>query len=120
MICEPDHQSANELVEALEISTGSVSTQVRLLEQIDLVERTTFPGDRVRYYRLPPMAWTRLMQSELGRIIQMREFAEAGHALLPASRPERVTELASLADFFADEWPPMLDRLEKRIKKDQS
>lgn len=118
MICEPEHQSAKDLVDTLSLSTGSASTQIRMLEQLELVERTSFPGDRVRYFRLPPMAWSKLMQGELARIIEMRKLAEAGMGVLPATRPERVTELASIADFFSEEWPPLLERLEDRIVKE--
>lgn len=110
MICDPDHQSSAQMVHLLDVSAGSVSTQVRRLEQVQLVETVTFPGDRARYYRLPERVWSRVMQSELDQITRMRQLAESGAAVLPQSRPERVTELKAVAEFFELEWPSLLDR----------
>ncbi len=119
MICEPDHQSSSDLVAALDVSTGSVSIQVRQLERLNLVERTTFPGDRASYYRLPDRAWSRLVDSELDRMIEMRKLAEAGAELLPESRPERVTELKAIGEFLTDEWPQLMDRLTDHLEKEE-
>lgn len=118
MICEPDHQSSVDLVESLDISTGSVSTQIRHLERMGLVERVTFRGERVSYYRLPEQAWSRLIESEMGRLVELRKLSEAGAVVLPRSRPERVTELGLIADFFVDEWPALIERLDRRLSKE--
>lgn len=115
MICEPAHQSATDLVNTLQISTGSVSTQVRLLERIGLVERITFRGDRLRYYQLPEHVWGKALNTELDRIRQMRTLAEAGSAVVPTTRPERVTELGAIAQFFEDEWPDLLARMSEQL-----
>lgn len=119
MICEPDHQSATDLTLALDISGGSVSTQVRLLEQLGLVERVTFRGNRASHYRLPDRVWSRRMDRELDRIIEMRKITEAAAGVVPAIRPERVTEMGLIADFFADEWPQLMNRLTDQISKDR-
>lgn len=119
MICEPDHQSSAELVAVLDISVGSVSTQVRRLEQVGLVETTTFPGDRARYYRLPDRVWSRVLQTELDQITRMRKLAESGAGVLPETRPERVTELGTVTRFFEREWPAFLDQLASHLT-DQS
>lgn len=116
MICEPPHQSASELAGTLGASAGSISTQVRLLQRLGLVERITFSGSRASFFQLPDHVWLRSMDAELARIVEMRALAEAGAPVTPDRRPERVTELAAVADFFADEWPSLLDRLSQRIE----
>ena len=75
MICEPPHQSAAELVSDLEISTGSVSTQVRVLEQVAMLERVTFRNDRATYYQLRDHVWARLMEGEVDRLQHLRKLA---------------------------------------------
>jgi DNA-binding transcriptional regulator GbsR (MarR family) len=117
MICEPDHQSAAELVEALDASTGSVSTQIRQLEQIGFVERITFPGDRASYYRLRELVWSGLMAGEQQRIDTWRDIVAGASEILPTERPERVTELGAIADFFADEWPALMERLTRHLER---
>lgn len=116
MICDPPHQSAVELRSNLGVSAGSISTQVRLLEQLGLVERVTFSGSRASFYQLPDHVWSRSMDTELVRIVQMRALAEAGSAVIPNIRPERVTELEEVARFFAEEWPGLLERLHRRVE----
>jgi DNA-binding transcriptional regulator GbsR (MarR family) len=119
MISEPDHQSSGDLVEALGVSTGSVSTQVRLLEKLGVVERVTFPADRSSYYRLPNRVWSRLLDEELDRIVEMRKLAEAASDLLPETRPERVTELRTVSEFFAGEWPALMERLFHHLRQER-
>ncbi|MBK5267693.1 MAG: MarR family transcriptional regulator [Acidimicrobiia bacterium] len=116
MICDPPHQSAAGLRTNLGASAGSISTQVRLLEQLGLVERVTFSGSRASFYQLPDHVWSRSMDTELVRIVQMRALAEAGSAVIPNIRPERVTELEEVAKFFAAEWPGLLERLHQRVE----
>ncbi|MBT8208698.1 MAG: hypothetical protein KJO18_10515 [Acidimicrobiia bacterium] len=117
MICEPVHQSAADLISTLDVSAGSVSTQMRVLERLDLVERVTFPGDRARYYQLQPDAWMRAMHNEQERLIAMRKVAEAGQAVLPNSRPERVLGLAETTSLLIDEWPALMERIAERAKQ---
>lgn len=117
MICEPPHQSAAGVVEALQISAGSVSTQMRLLEQMGVVERHTFPGDRASYYRLPDQVWAKSMAGEFERVAQMRSLGQAAVDVIPRTRPERVTELGLVAEFWAQEWPGLMQRLTERISE---
>lgn len=113
MVCEPAHQSAAELVSALDISTGSVSTQVRMLEQLGMIERVTFRGDRSTYFHLRDHVWARMMEGEVGRLENLRKFADSAQNVLPSERPDRVTELASVTEFFINEWPALLARFAK-------
>lgn len=117
MICEPVHQTAADLVGTLGMSTGSVSTQIRQLERIGLVERLTFPGDRASHYQLPEAVWSKSMNAEFERLAQMRALAASAADVLPAARPERVSELGLVAEFFTEEWQGLIDRLAERLAK---
>lgn len=116
MICDPAHRSASQLVEELQLSAGSVSTQTTALEQMGLVERTTFPGDRASYYRLRPHVWMELMAARQGELVMLKDLAEAGTEILPDESPDRVTDLHMVASFFLDEWPGILERLRERME----
>lgn len=120
MISEPVAQSASDLVEILELSAGSVSTQVRMLERIGLIERVTFPGDRVRYYQMPVGAWMGVMDREREYLDELRRLAALGEDVLPSARPGRVRELGVVAEFFSAEWPALMKKLETRLGKAQS
>ena len=117
MICDPVHQSAADLVGTLGMSTGSVSTQLRSLQQLGLVERVTFPGDRASYYQLPESVWSKSMNTEFERLAEMRALAASAVEVLPTVRPERVSELGLVAEFFTEEWHGLVERLAERLAK---
>ena len=119
MICEPSHQSAPELVDALEISTGSVSTQIRFLEELQFVERITFPGDRITYYRLKPDVWVHVMWTETDHLERMMAISEAGAGVVPEERPERVTDIGLIAGFFLQKWPTFMEELLEHLEKER-
>jgi len=119
MICEPPHQSATELVSALEISTGSVSTQVRFLEELEFVERVTFPGDRVTYYQLKPDVWVHVMWTEIDHLKRMQAISEAAADVVPGERPHRVTDVGLIAQFFLDKWPAFMEELLEYLDKER-
>ncbi|WP_366937954.1 helix-turn-helix domain-containing protein [Demequina sp.] len=117
MICEPAEQSQAQIAAALSLSAGSVSTQLRTHVSLGLVEQVRVRGDRTQRYRLRSGAWHSVMASELDRIRALGELARDGAAVLPRERPERVTELGDLADFFAREWPPLMERMNAELTK---
>lgn len=115
MICEPAEQSQAEIAADLGLSAGTVSTQLRTHVSLGMVETVRVRGDRTQRYRLREGAWHSVMASELDRIRAMGQLAREGADVLPADRPERVTELAALADFFAREWPPLMERMSAEL-----
>ncbi len=117
MICEPAERTQAEIAEDLGLSAGTVSTQLRTHVQLGMVEQVRVRGDRTQRYRLRSGAWFEVMASELGRIQAMGEIARAAAPVLPEDRPERVTELGDLADFFAREWPPLMERMSAQLRK---
>jgi DNA-binding transcriptional regulator GbsR (MarR family) len=120
MICEPPHQSSSDLVDALGISTGSVSTHIRGLVDLGLVERVTFAGDRATYFQLKDHVWSAMMWSEQARIEEMRGLTEDVAEVLPAQRPDRVTDLGQVIEFVAREWPEFMRRMSEFLEKERT
>ena len=56
LICDPPTQSSAELAEALQLSKGSVSTGMRMVEGSKLARRVVRPGKRGHAYELLPNA----------------------------------------------------------------
>ena len=105
LISVPEHQTAAELQVAVRASKGSVSTVVRQLVELGLVERLGLPGDRRAYYRLRPGGWSVLFEAKMRLTAAYRELAERWAERLrgdPARR-ERVAEMARLYTFFGRE-----------------
>lgn len=117
MICEPEYQSPLDLVEALSISTGSVSTHLRQLADLGFVEKVTFSGQRATYYHLKKDVWSQIIWGEKDRIEGMRTLTEDVSDVLPQVRPDRVTQLGEIIDFMSREWPKLMERFSELEKE---
>ncbi len=100
-VCEPAEQTAPQLVDALQVSKASISTNVRMLDNIGLVERVGKPGARQSYYRMRPDCFGSIMRERIGAASQARQVAERGLDLLEAAGLERRRRLEATRDFYA-------------------
>jgi hypothetical protein len=115
MICDPPEQSSSALAVVLSVSAGSVSTTTRQLHQMGLIDRVTFPGDRVSYFRLHDHVWLRVMEVRLEGIRGLHALAQAGAEVRPTMRPDRVDELLDMTEFMLEEWPKLMERLPAHV-----
>ncbi len=115
LICDPPHQSMQELTEALRASKASISNTTRLLMQIGLIERISLPDYRYDHYRLKPGAWYELTRQKARQITAVRRLAERGLKLMEGQDPalkDRLEEMCQLYSFFEQEFPTILKRWE--------
>jgi MarR family len=120
MVCEPATQTQRDIADGTGLSAGTVSTQLRQLVAGTLVEKVRLPGERASHYQLPPNVWLKLIGSEMQRIGLLRQMADQGRAVLPATRPDRVTALDTVVTFFEAEWPAFMDRYQEYLGKEGS
>lgn len=111
LVCDPPAQTAAQLAAALSASKGSISTNLRALVQMGLVERISLPGERATRIRIANGAWLRLMLGEHARMALYREAADRGLDLLSDAAPERrarLLEFRELFEFLEREYPLLL------------
>ena len=117
LISDPPYQSASELAENLMASKGSISTTVRLLMQIGLVDQYAIPGERHTHFRLSGEALQRTMKRGLEEEIRMfRELAEKGLQLMkkqPSTRRQWLEEMYHRYAFMEQEFPALMERCRK-------
>lgn len=118
LICDPPHQSMQELVEALNASKASISNSTRLLVQIGLIERISLPEFRHDHYRLKPGAWYEITKADLNKLISLHQVAERGLELLEQEgqdeqHKERLLEMHHICAFWERELPVLIERLEQ-------
>lgn len=120
MLSDPPYRSFDEIVEHLQASKSSISTTLKYLEQVEMVNYKTFPGDRRRYFRVAPERWIaqinihekfRSMVNILNHVLEIR--AEEGDELTPGLKDVRDMYL-----YFETEIPRMFERWEA-IKKEK-
>ncbi|NLX09518.1 MAG: MarR family transcriptional regulator [Chloroflexi bacterium] len=113
LVCDPPHQTLNDLAEALQASKGSISGMTRFLIHMGLIERFSLPGERRDYFRVRADAWYFAMESGLAEITRAREIAERGLQLLDDENPasqKRLEEMRDIYTFFEREIPLILAR----------
>lgn len=108
--------TAEELAGRLGISRSNVSTTVRVLESLGVVERARRPGERQDRFRLPPDPFVPMLRASVLRASRMRDMVGATRADLPRSLRDAAERLGALQTFFAHAagwlddmqaaWPP--------------
>lgn len=115
LICNPPHQSFNDLVEVLQASKGSISNMTRLLLQIGLIEKVSLPGDRQTYFRIRPESWRRILQRQMSMVERLCQVADHGLDLLrdaPDEQRRRLQEMRDFNSFFRRKLPELIDEFE--------
>lgn len=121
LVCEPAHQSAEELAAALRVSSGSVSMAVRMLVQAGAVERYALTGSRRTFYRLRPGFWLREAEEKAKLAAEWRKLADRGLAMLDdtpgedqAARSLRLEEMRDMYAFLETEYAQIDARWRQR------
>ncbi|MBN1447998.1 MAG: MarR family transcriptional regulator [Bacteroidetes bacterium] len=114
LISEEEYLSAEQLMEQVQASRGSVSTMVRTLERIGMVQRVTRRGDRKHYYKAAGA--DALMHAELASIALFIQLMETGQRALTREdhrAAARLGEIHDLMKFFKREYAALLERWHK-------
>ncbi|MBE8525418.1 MarR family transcriptional regulator [Amycolatopsis sp. H6(2020)] len=112
LFTEQETITAGEIADQLAASRGSVSTAIKALAPVGLIERVPAPGSRREHYRFPDDGWARLMSTQNAVVRRMQDAAERGIATAgPHSRA--AARLADMRDFYTylmRELPAVIDR----------
>lgn len=117
LLVEEAPLSLDEMVEKLRVSKGSISTNVRLLERLGIIQRVSTPGDRRDYYELGDEPWEHMFDLARQRLRRVLAAVEEGRAALPTEREVGRRRLAMWSEFYSfllDDLEGKLDRWRRR------
>ena len=123
LLADPAEQSAEDLMDTLQASRGSISTATRHLIQVGFVERVSKLGERRDYFRNRPGAFVEMARRGSEQLRQFRDLAERGLGLLESGDPDVRLGLEEMRDFYSfaeREFPKLLERwdaLQEREKE---
>ena len=112
LFSDQDTVTAGELADLLGASPGSISTAIKGLASVGLIEKVPSPGSRREHFRFPDDGWATLMSEQNAVVRQMRAAAEAGIAAAGEDSAAG-RRLADMRDFYAHlmrELPAVVDR----------
>ena len=119
LICEPPDQTAAQIEKALDASSGSISTNLRMLTHFDMVEKIGVPGDRAAHYIVRPGSLLRAIDRKIRAIEDLKSLLSRGIELLedrPPESKERLREVLDIYDFFQQEMKNMVRKYRKQEK----
>ncbi|MEU6072747.1 MarR family transcriptional regulator [Micromonospora sp. NPDC047074] len=112
LFTEQDTLTAGEITESLTISSGSVSTALKSLTSVGLIEKVPAPGSRREHFRFREGAWATLMSEQNQLVKVMREAAEQGITATgeDSVAGRRLGEMRDFYDYLWRELPALIDR----------
>ena len=101
------------IAELLKISRASVSTNMKVLEGMGIIERTTRPGERETYFAIADQPYSTLIRSFAARFASYRkQIAAAAKAIDTPAAHRRLGDLATFYEVLERGHEAMLDELE--------
>lgn len=99
LICDPPERTAAELSHSLSASTGSISTNVRLLMRLGVVSKTTRHGREAALYRVEEEYWSELVRLRMSRVAELEQLTGDGLRMF-SGQSERASRLRTVHQFY--------------------
>ena len=91
--------AASDLIETLKISKGSLSTNIRILELLFVVERRSRPGERQDYFSIRENPYAALIESQIRRSEKTVAVIAEARACVGGERAQQ--KLADLEHYYS-------------------
>lgn len=104
-----------EIGKTLQISHGSVSTNLRLVVMQGLVEKVTLPGNRCDHYQFSSKSWVEILKQKQESIHDLRSLAYAAFKDLEPTGvvKTRFEEMTSWTSLVEQKYNEMLEEMKK-------
>lgn len=113
LLVEEEPLSLDAMMEKLQVSKGSISTNVRLLERLGIIQRVSSPGDRKDYYQLGNEPWEHIFEVARQRLRRVLTVVEQEGRMLPEEREVGRYRLEAWREFYSF----LLDDLEGKLER---
>ncbi|MCX2734085.1 transcriptional regulator [Saccharopolyspora sp. NFXS83] len=119
LICDPPERTAAELSHGLNASSGSISTNVRLLLRLGVISKTTRQGREAALYRVEEQRWPELVRHRMQQVTGLEQLTEEGLRMF-SGQGERARRLRTVHEFYkwlAGEMPELWQRWEREGRR---
>ena len=100
LLYDGERVSFGDLAEALQVSRGSVSSSVRILESQQLIKRVSKPGDRQDYFQVLENAFANMVEAAAMRVRRAAVDIEDSLKAIPLSQEGPRARVADYAAFY--------------------
>ncbi|MCB1405529.1 MAG: MarR family transcriptional regulator [Rhodobacteraceae bacterium] len=100
LLFDGERLSFSQLAELLQVSRGSISSSVRLLETQQMIKRVAKPGDRQDYFQIVENAFPHLIEASVLRARRAAADIEDSLAEIPHSEEGPRRRVAEFAAYY--------------------
>jgi DNA-binding transcriptional regulator GbsR (MarR family) len=100
LLYDGERVSFGQLADALQVSRGSVSSSVRMLESQQLIKRVAKPGDRQDYFQVVDHAFANMVEAAATRVRRAATDIEESLREIPASETGPRARVADYAAYY--------------------
>ncbi len=118
LLYDGERVSFGQLAEALQVSRGSVSSSVRMLESQQLIKRVAKAGDRQDYFQMVDNAFANMVEAGVTRARRAAADIEESLQAIPASEKGPRDRVASYAAYYRA-MGEGLDATAKALRQDK-
>ncbi len=115
LLTDTGEATFQDFVDDLGISKSAVSNSLNVLQAMNVIDYITKPGDRKRYFRLKKQSFREIMESQISKVLQIRELFIQALEHRSERGSEMTLRLRRLTDYFefmSKEIPQIADRFE--------
>ena len=120
LVAEPAEATFEEIYGELQVSKSAVSTALTFMQAKEMVEYTTKPGDRKRYFKLRLNEWKTNIQKQFDDILDIENLIKEVVVLKENRQSDFCCKLIDIKDFLLflrKELPLLLDKFEATKNK---
>jgi DNA-binding transcriptional regulator GbsR (MarR family) len=117
-VMDKEQYTFDEIVEELQISKSSASNSLRMLEMKNVIQYSTVPGDRKRYFRIRKQEKFSLIDEHVNNMKETRDFLQTVLDLKANKASDNAVLLGNfidLLDFFLGKF----EELKKEYQKNK-
>ncbi|MGV3539915.1 MAG: GbsR/MarR family transcriptional regulator [Rufibacter sp.] len=118
-VSDRPYLSFEEIIDTLNISKSAASNSLNLLLQMRVLEYTTFPGDRKRYFSALLENWHQEVVNKMNSILAFSNLLRQANELRGNLNPdmnEKVLERIEFMEFLSQQVPILLEKWRKERK----
>lgn len=101
LLYDGERVSFRQLADALQVSRGSISSSVRILESQQLIKRVAKPGDRQDYFQVVDNAFANMVEASASRARRAAADIEESLKVIPASEMRPRARVADYAAYYS-------------------
>ncbi|AKQ45013.1 hypothetical protein TH63_04205 [Rufibacter radiotolerans] len=119
-VTDRPYLSFEEIIETLNISKSATSNALNMLLQMRLIEYTTYPGDRKRYFGALLENWHQEVVNKMEQVLSFSKLVRQANELRGTSNPEMnklMEERVEFMEYLSQEVPKLMENWLKERKK---